>query len=134
MTSASNEQLVIETLTAMGTGDLKTALNNFADDIHFHFKGTTPISNPVNSKGELIEFFKIIGRLISKPLEFEITRVINAGDQIITESNGNSANLSGKPYCNEYCHIWTVKDGKVIELIEYADTFLTMNCFGDQLA
>lgn len=134
MTVSANESLVIETLTAMGEGDMKTALNNFSEDVHFHFKGTTPISYPVNSKSELIEFFKSIGRLISKPLEFEITRVIDGGDQIITESRGNSASREGKPYCNDYCHIWTVKEGKVVELIEYADTFLTMNCFGEQLA
>ena len=130
--TSTNLKLVETTIEALGKGDIKTALDNFSDDIHFAFKGDTPLSCDTTGKAEFIDFLKSVGKYISKPVNFKVTRMIEAGDTIVSESTGDSANRSGEPYCNEYCHIWKVKDGKICEFIEYCDTHLVMNRLIDQ--
>jgi ketosteroid isomerase-like protein len=42
----------------------------------------------------------------------------------VIESRGSVTTRTGKPYCNTYCMIIRMRDGKMVELTEYLDTEL----------
>jgi ketosteroid isomerase-like protein len=59
------------------------------------------------------------------------TRFIADGDQVVVEARGNNVTRAGVPYRNSYCMIYTVRDGKLVEMVEYMDTDLALKVLGD---
>ncbi len=45
-------------------------------------------------------------------------------------SSGSATTLQGREYVNEYCWVYTCRDGKIARLEEYADTLYTARVFG----
>ena len=51
-------------------------------------------------------------------------RILCDGDVVVVECEGNAVTKSGKPYCNSYCYVVDIADGKFRSLTEYLDTAL----------
>jgi uncharacterized protein len=48
----------------------------------------------------------------------------------VVEARGEMRTRAGVPYNNEYCLIYRLKDGKIVEFREYCDSALTEAVLG----
>ena len=58
-------------------------------------------------------------------------RFIAEGDHVVVEARGANRTRAGAPYCNTYCFVFRVADGKLAELTEYMDSELVTAVLGD---
>ena len=68
---------------------------------------------------------------ISKPFALEVRRVLADGDHAVVQQRLTAtAKATGKPYDNQYCWVYTVRDGKISHMEEYADTVVAARAMG----
>lgn len=125
MTEASRG-VVQRAIDALNRGDTETFIRAFADDFDFWMPGTTPVSG--KTKG-IEEFAALVGKVagyLDVMITLTVTNVIACGEWVVTESVGHGVTKKGRDYDNTYCHIWQVRDGKIVRFVEYNDTDLIM--------
>src|SRR3546814_3575626 len=44
--------------------------------------------------------------------------------RVVVEFEGNAVTCEGKPYCNQYCMVFTMRDGRIGQVNEYFCTIL----------
>jgi ketosteroid isomerase-like protein len=49
------------------------------------------------------------------------------GDRVVVEWEGDAKTSAGTPYCNQYCMVFTLRDGKIKQVNEYFCTILADN-------
>src|ERR1700748_3954104 len=57
-------------------------------------------------------------------------RFIADGDHVVVESVGDMRTKAGVPYNNEYCLIYRLREGKIVEITEYCDSILCEQVLG----
>jgi ketosteroid isomerase-like protein len=50
---------------------------------------------------------------------------------VAVEARGDNITKAGVPYCNTYCFVFRLEDGKLKEVTEYQDTELATRALGD---
>lgn len=132
MSAETNKQIVRDYFQAIGGGDLEKALGLTSEGFVFTLEGTTTYSGTYTGHAEVQGFFANIAGAIDfeKDLEIEIQDMIAEGDKVVVRSAGKMTSTSGKPYNNRYCHVFTVRDGKIQSDIEYLDTALVTEALG----
>jgi ketosteroid isomerase-like protein len=53
---------------------------------------------------------------------FVVDEVVAAGDRVVLTVHNEGQYPDGEPYEMGYCFIFTIRDGKIVHAIEYADT------------
>ena len=67
----------------------------------------------------------------SKPFALEIRRMIADGDVAVVQQRITAtAKATGRPYDNQYCWVYEVRDGRIAVLEEYADTVVAGRAMG----
>jgi len=68
---------------------------------------------------------------ISKPFNLEVRRILADGDVAVVQQRLTAtAKSTGQDYDNQYCWVYTVEDGKIVHMEEYADTLLASRVMG----
>ena len=57
-------------------------------------------------------------------------RFIADGDHVVVEAVGEMRTKAGVPYNNDYCLIYRLRDGKIVEIREYLDSALCERVLG----
>ncbi|MCC2617755.1 nuclear transport factor 2 family protein [Aestuariibacter halophilus] len=112
-----------------GNMDKCTAL--LSDELVWTDVGTTPFSGRYEGKTRVLE--GLIGPLFSQlkaGIHTEIEAMIAESDRVVVLSKGTAETLDGRPYNNDYCQVFTVRDGLIVEVIEYCDTEMVNRVFG----
>ena len=116
MSLESNKQVVQEFSSAMSNGDLDGALAVLDAEIVWSIIGDTPVSKTFRGIKDLEE--NLVGEIIqSVKLEagitLEVVELISEGDKVVARVQGTCDAKYG-PYNNTYCHVFTVRDGKIV--------------------
>lgn len=129
--SETNKQLVKQAYELFGAGDLPGMLELFADDIEWTVPTIENISfvGPRSGKTSVAEFFPQL--LASEefhefvPMEFiaEGNKVVVLGKSAVTVRS------TGRPYSTEWCHVFTIRDGKIAAFLEFLDTAVASRAF-----
>jgi ketosteroid isomerase-like protein len=121
--SEQNTAVVLRFMEAMGTNDPEMADGCVGPDAYAVAKGTTKFAGKRTRELMVggIELFKTI---IPTGLRFAIGDVTAAGDRVVVEAEGNGVTMEGTPYCNQYCFVFTMKDGLIASVNEYFCTKL----------
>lgn len=56
------------------------------------------------------------------------------GDRVVVEFEGDATLINGESYCNQYCMVFTVNDGRIKHVNEYYCTILADERIGSLLA
>ena len=121
----SNRALITSIMEALSRGDRQPFSDAMADDFTWRMIGTTPWSGTFTGKAVIRErltgplFTQFGSRYTNTP-----KRILADGDFVVVECRGNVTTKTGKPYCNTYCLVIRMHDGKMVELDEYLDTEL----------
>jgi ketosteroid isomerase-like protein len=133
-THLANKQLVREIFDALSQGDSKPLVQSMADDFRWVITGQTSWSRTFVGKQEVIaQLFGALRGVLAGRIRTTASRFVAEDDCVVVQARGSNTTHSGKPYNNEYCYVIRVVDGKLKELIEYADTELFRTALGEPL-
>ena len=124
--SRENEKIVRDFFGALVAGDVDKMMEMATDDLSWTLMGSTPASGTFRGRDAVLrDSFGPIGEVIDfeAGVDLEIVDLIAAGDRVVVRAEGKMQGKHG-PYNNQYCHVMTVRDGKVAATIEYCDTAL----------
>lgn len=123
-TPTANEELIRTFLDHFAKLDVKSLNELVTDDLVWKVPGGLPISGVYESKSRFIsEFLYGAAALFENgSLRFEVTHLHTAGDVVVAEYVGVGRSAKGKPYRNEYCLIFGLREGKISAVREYLDT------------
>jgi ketosteroid isomerase-like protein len=60
----------------------------------------------------------------------DVHKMVVEGDTAVVQQRLSATTLQDKEYVNEYCWVYTCRDGKIARLEEYADTLHAARIFG----
>ena len=109
-------------LDMLSKGDFENFETLLAENMYFKMSGNTSLSGEAFSKNEFLETVGNVMALLDGPIKLNVKEVIDGGDWVVSIADGEAITLLGEPYNNEYCHVWKVKDGLIVELREFLDT------------
>jgi len=121
--SEANKEVVLKFIQAMGTNDPDTAATCLAQDAYTLAKGFSKFAG-VRHYETIVETIGSFAEVIPTGLRPKVLTVTAEGDRVAVEFEGNALCSNGEPYCNEYCMVFTMQDGKIKQVNEYFCTIL----------
>ena len=123
-TTEASREVVQRAIDALNRGDSEGFLNSFSADFDFWMPGTTPLSGRTKGIQEFATLVAKVASYLDVMITIKVTNFIACGEWVITEAVGHGVTKKGKDYNNTYCHLWQVRDGKIVKFVEYNDTDL----------
>lgn len=123
--AAANKALLQWVFADLAAGNGKPFIEMLAEDVVWHVEGSTAWSRSYRGKAEVkAELLKPLHQVLAGPNPLTISRMIAEDDCVAVQARGNAMTRAGASYCNSYCMIFRLIDGRVVEITEYADTAL----------
>jgi uncharacterized protein (TIGR02246 family) len=111
-------------LDALVAGDLNGIAASFTEDATWSLHGTLPLAGVRRGREAIVDFLVGAGALYapgSQTFTFgEITAEENRA--VLEWQVTGTAAATGKPYDNEYCAVFVMRDGRIAEVREYLDS------------
>jgi len=126
MSTDQNIQVIQELYQAFGRGDVPAVLaciDANATWVNPYGKGHFPgqWGKPCRGHAEIVEFFKSLNEAVEVQ-GFDPYEMIAQSDKVVGLINWNGmVRQTGKPYQALLVHIWTLRDGKVVDYIGLDD-------------
>jgi uncharacterized protein len=127
-----NRDLVLEWFEALVRGDAETALSLMHDDFRYWLPGNMPASGWHDTEG-FLGTTKVLGDVVAGPETMKIGDVVAEGDRVLIEAESDMPLVNGGRYNNFYVMATRVRDGKVVELKEFADTLHTYQAIDHEM-
>jgi len=132
METEETRTVVQRFLDARATNDAATIDAVLTDDAVWQPPGSAGIG-PFHGREACVK--ALTGGAVGKFLDVntikrEVHKLIVEGDTAVALQRLSAMAVSGKEYVNEYCWVYTCKDGKISRLDEYADTLHAGRVFG----
>lgn len=116
--SEQNKQVVLKFIHAMGASDGASAIPCLDPEASTLAKGFGKFAGirDYNTIVGTIDAFKV---LLPTGLRPQIKSVTAEGERVVVEFEGNAVTSDGKPYCNQYCMVFTMRSGRILQVNEY---------------
>lgn len=123
-TTTDPRAVVIRYVEAVRDGDIDVIRDSFATDATWHYPGDLPISKVWHGRDAIIDdFLGGMGPvLVPGTMEIELVSTIAEGERVVAEWTSKAETVYGGTYHNRCLGIYTVRDGKIVSVVEYADT------------
>jgi uncharacterized protein len=125
MNATANKKIIQHVHAELAQGNGRPFVDSLADEFRWVMKGRTAWSRTYEGKravqDELLRplYAQFEGRYRNTAECF-----IAEDDRVVVQCRGDVRTRSGQRYDNEYCFIYRLAGGKVVELTEYLDTAL----------
>jgi ketosteroid isomerase-like protein len=107
----------------MGKGDAAAAAPCIAEDTFTLAKGFGKFAG-VRTHDTILATIDAFSKLMPGGMEPTIHSVTAEDDRVVVEFEGNGTLVNGEPYCNEYCMVFSLADGRIKQVNEYFCTIL----------
>ncbi|MCO5992909.1 nuclear transport factor 2 family protein [Actinoallomurus rhizosphaericola] len=123
-TTPEPRDVVIRYVEAVRDGDADVIYDSFAEDATWHYPGDLPISKVWRGREAIInDFLGAMGPiLVPGTMKIELVGTIAEADRVVAEWTSKAQTVYGGTYDNRCIGIYTVRDGKISSVVEYADT------------
>lgn len=121
--SEQNKQVVLRFIDAMGKGDAAAAAPCLAPDAFTLAKGFGKFAG-VRQHDLILATIGAFRKLVPEGMQPVIQSVTAEGDRVVVEFEGNATLCNGEDYCNEYCMVFKLHEGKIKQVNEYFCTIL----------
>lgn len=121
--SEQNKQVVLKFIQAMGASDAESAAPCLAEDAFTLAKGFSKFAG-VRRYHTIVGTIDAFKKLVPTGLRPTVHTVTAEAERVVVEFEGNAVTCEGKPYCNQYCMVFTMRDGKIKQVNEYFCTKL----------
>jgi ketosteroid isomerase-like protein len=123
--AAANKQLLHWVFADLAAGNGRPFIEMLAEEVVWHVEGSTPWSRSYRGKASVkADLLKPLFAVLDGPNPLTVSRMIAEEDCVAVQARGNARTRAGADYCNSYCMIFRLNDGRVVEITEYADTAL----------
>jgi ketosteroid isomerase-like protein len=123
--AAANKALLHWVFADLAAGNGRPFIEMLSDDVVWHVEGSTAWSRSYRGKATVkAELLKPLFEVLEGPNPLTVSRMIAEEDCVAVQARGNARTRAGADYCNSYCMIFRLNDGRVVEITEYADTAL----------
>jgi len=131
--SEQNRQTAVGFIEAFSAGDAETAKGYLAPDAVTVAKGFGKLSG---SRGYeiIVATTATFRQIIPTGLRPTYRSVTAEGDRVVVEFEGDATLANGERYCNQYCMVFTLQNGKIKQVNEYYCTILADRKIGPLLA
>jgi uncharacterized protein (TIGR02246 family) len=116
--------VVVRYVEAVRDGDLALVRDSFAEDATWDYPGETPWSKVWHGRDTIVdEFLGGAGaKLVPATVVIALKHVIADGDQVVAEWTSDAVTVTGETYSNRCLGVFTVREGRIAAVREYADT------------
>ena len=132
MSAADNKKLMQEIYAGSANRDGSLFIQSLADDASWCVTGQNKWSRTFKGKqavlGDLQGHFQ---SLLVQRSRTVAHRFIAEGDYVVVEARGDNMTKTRVRYDNEYCMVFRLTDGKIVEIREYCDSALVERALGD---
>jgi uncharacterized protein len=130
---AENDNLrnVQQMYAAFARGDIATLLDAVADDVDWQWLGPTglPYAGLRRGRTEVAQFFSAIDQAIEVQ-QFEPREFIAQNDRVVVLGHERSrVRSTGRTFEQEWAHVYSLRDGKVVRFRGYEDTAAQVAAF-----
>ena len=121
--SEQKKQVVLKFIEAMSTSDADTAATCLAPDAFTLAMGFGKFAG-VRRFDTILATIAAFKELVPTGLRVDTKSVTAEGERVVVEFEGNATLRNGASYCNQYCMVFTVREGKIKQVNEYFCTKL----------
>lgn len=126
----SYSEIVRNTMQRLGEGHLEDFTRITGDNLVYNLTGRHPFAGIITGPEGVVAMMRSIREAFdSDGLKYEIERMIDSGDSVISVFRGRGALKNGRSYDNCYCAIWDFKDGKLVRITEFFDSHHAVSAF-----
>lgn len=128
MSEQQNVELVKKGYEAFGRGDLETLLSLFDPQIEWTSPGPPELPTAGTRRGtqQVAQFFQGIGQLFEFT-RFQPTTYVAQGEIVVVLGESSARIKPSNTVVNdEWAHVFTIRDGRVVRFKEYLDTHATV--------
>ena len=101
-----------------------TVFDLLAPNAKWTVAGTSPVSGVYNNKAELAHVVRSIAARLATPIVPTVQNIVAQDDVVIVMWDGTATALDHKPYNNTYLWHMTFKNGQIIEVTAFLDTYV----------
>ena len=111
-------------LDALVAGDLDRIADSFTPDATWWLHGDLPLAGLRRGREQILDFLTSAGTLYEPGTQqFTFGEIVADGDRAVLEWEvKGTASATGKPYHNEYCGLFVIRDGRIAAVREYLDS------------
>jgi ketosteroid isomerase-like protein len=131
MSAEANKKLIQQIFTDSANRSGTTFIDHLADDAVWVQTGHCSWSGSFVGKDAILNglFAHLRVLLTDRPRTLAFN-FIAEGDTVVVEAKGDNVTKSGERYDNEYCMVWRVENGRIMQIKEYCDTALVERVLG----
>ena len=134
-TPAQNKQLVHHAFAELAEGNSQPFVASMADDVRWTITGRSAWSRTWEGKQAVVDdLFGLLRQRIAGRIKTIPVQLIAEDDHVVVEARGDNYTRDGERYDNAYCWVIRMRDGRMQELREYADTEFMTRALGEPLA
>jgi ketosteroid isomerase-like protein len=131
--SEQNKKVAVKFIDAFSRGDAIEAAECLAPDAMTIAKGFGKLSGP-RPYEIIVATTGAFRELIPTGLRPSFKSVTAENDRVVVEFEGDAVLANGESYCNQYCMVFTFRDGRIGVVNEYYCTILADQKIGPLLA
>jgi uncharacterized protein (TIGR02246 family) len=111
-------------VTALQAGDMVAVHDAFAEDATWTLDGNLPLSGTWRGREAILtDFYGSIPRLYQPDsIDLTVTGLFAGGEKVALEWTSRARTTAGEAYENRCAGIFTVRDGRIVNVNEYMDT------------
>jgi uncharacterized protein (TIGR02246 family) len=111
-------------LAALTAGDLEAIAASFAEDAVWSLHGELPLSGTKHGRDAILEFLVGAASLFAPGSQrFTFGEVTAGSDRVALEWRVTGiGSATGRRYDNEYCGVFVIRDGHIVQVREYMDS------------
>lgn len=119
----ANKKIVVDFIHAMGKGDAETASRCIAEDTFTLAKGFGKFAG-VRTHDTILATISAFRQLMPDGMSPNIISITAEQERVVVEFEGNGKLINGEDYCNEYCMVFSLSEGRIRQVNEYFCTIL----------
>lgn len=127
-----NKQTVLDYLAHFGNADVAKLAAAMRADATWWIIGQPRLFPGAGTKSrhEMERIWSKLFERMKHGLEMAVIGMIAEGDKVAAEVRSHAELTDGRVYENQYHMFFTIRDGEIVEVREYADTLLIADMFG----
>lgn len=130
-TVAANKALLTDAFDGLAKADPAVFLGAMDENLIWDVKGSSQWSNRIEGLANVER--DLVGPLFSRfdgPYRNFPDLILADGDHVVVQARGEAKTVDGNDYNNDYCFIFRLSGGKIVEVQEYMDTKLADEALG----
>ena len=132
MQTDETRALVQRFLEARAANDAATIDSLLADDVRWLPPPSMNIG-PFQGREKVVKALTggAVGKIFDvSTIKREVHKLVVEGDSAVALQRLTATTAKGDAYENEYCWVYTCADGKIVDLVEFVDSFKAAKLFG----